>query len=519
MAYRKFILIGIVLAIITGFVFGGILPEYAEKVSLLGEILLNLLMMIVVPLIIFSIINGITSLGNLRSVGRMGKRTIAYYLATTMLSVITGLILVNLIRPGEGISSGENHPEASYIIDAAAPQTVHLVSDRLGKERYGSKYRLVLADQGLQGRIVSSSSMRISVKQWEETDRERRAYLSRPDRSRVPVSIIDGSVTVTESRLKRQGTGISIGLPAPEGIMDRQERGLSGILEEILVGDKKTGREGLIPRNIFYAMVNMDFLALIFFAILFGIALSSLGDKGAAVNEIIAVINDAIHTIVEWIMLFVPFGIFGIISARIGAAGGFSGFLPELLGLGKYFATVVMGLSIHAFLVLPLILVLFGRRNPFRFMSGVVPALLNAFSTASSSATLPLTMEGVEAENGVSRRVSSFVLPIGATMNMDGTALYEAVAAMFIAQVYGVDLGGAAQVIIFLTATLAAIGAAGIPEAGLVTMVIVLNAVGLPLEGIGLLLTIDWLLDRFRTTVNVWGDAVGAGVIEALESK
>jgi len=158
------------------------------------------------------------------------------------------------------------------------------------------------------------------------------------------------------------------------------------------------------------------------------------------------------------------------------------------------------------------------RKSPFRFMAGVAPALLNAFSTASSSATLPLTMEGVEQENGVSRRVSSFVLPIGATINMDGTALYEAVAAMFIAQVYGVELGGAAQVIIFFTATLAAIGAAGIPEAGLVTMVIVLNAVGLPVEGIGLLLTIDWLLDRFRTTVNVWGDSVGAGVVEALEN-
>ncbi len=145
-------------------------------------------------------------------------------------------------------------------------------------------------------------------------------------------------------------------------------------------------------------------------------------------------------------------------------------------------------------------------------------ALLNAFSTASSSATLPLTMEGVEKENGVSGRTASFVLPLGATVNMDGTALYEAVAAIFIAQVYGIDLGGGKQVIIFLTATLAAIGAAGIPEAGLVTMVIVLKAAGLPIEGIGLILAIDWLLDRFRTTLNVWGDAVGAAVIDSAES-
>ena len=145
-------------------------------------------------------------------------------------------------------------------------------------------------------------------------------------------------------------------------------------------------------------------------------------------------------------------------------------------------------------------------------------ALLNAFSTASSSATLPLTMEGVEKENKISNRTASFVLPLGATVNMDGTALYEAVAAMFIAQVYGIDLSVGQQVIIFLTATLAAIGAAGIPEAGLVTMVIVLKAVDLPIEGIGLLLAIDWLLDRFRTTVNVWGDSVGAAVIDRYEA-
>ena len=149
----------------------------------------------------------------------------------------------------------------------------------------------------------------------------------------------------------------------------------------------------------------------------------------------------------------------------------------------------------------------------------MAPALLNAFSTASSSATLPLTMDGVKQNNGVSNRTASFVLPLGATINMDGTALYEAVAAMLIAQVYGITLGPMEQMVIVLTATLAAIGAAGIPEAGLVTMVIVLKAVDLPLEGIGLILTVDWLLDRFRTTVNVWGDSVGAGVIETLESR
>jgi Na+/H+-dicarboxylate symporter len=146
-------------------------------------------------------------------------------------------------------------------------------------------------------------------------------------------------------------------------------------------------------------------------------------------------------------------------------------------------------------------------------------ALLNAFSTASSTATLPLTLQGVHEENKVSEKISNFVLPLGATINMDGTALYEAVAAIFIAQLYGIDLNWVQQIIVILTATLAAIGAAGIPEAGLVTMVIVLRAVNLPIEGIGLLLSIDWLLDRFRTSINVWGDSVGAAVVEQWDSR
>jgi solute carrier family 1 (high affinity glutamate transporter) protein 1 len=193
--------------------------------------------------------------------------------------------------------------------------------------------------------------------------------------------------------------------------------------------------------------------------------------------------------------------------------------MPELTALGKYSFTVLFGLAIHGIIVLPLILKIIGRRSPGKFVRGMGPALLSAFSTASSSATLPITMQGVEEENGISNRTASFVLPLGATINMDGTALYESVAAIFIAQVYGIPLSPVMQAVIFLTATLAAVGAAGIPQAGLVTMIIVLRAVNLPIEGIGLLLAIDWLLDRFRTTVNVWGDSVGAGVIETLESK
>ncbi len=174
---------------------------------------------------------------------------------------------------------------------------------------------------------------------------------------------------------------------------------------------------------------------------------------------------------------------------------------------------------IHGAIILPLILYWFGKRYPLPYVRHLASALTTAFSTSSSSATLPVTMECSVERNHISPRIASFVLPLGATINMDGTALYEAVAAVFIAQIYGIELGIGQMIVIFLTATLAAIGAAGIPEAGLVTMVIVLRAVNIPIEGISLILVIDWFLDRCRTTINVWGDAVGAGVIERYEGK
>jgi Na+/H+-dicarboxylate symporter len=190
---------------------------------------------------------------------------------------------------------------------------------------------------------------------------------------------------------------------------------------------------------------------------------------------------------------------------------------------GWYSLTVLLGLGVHAFGTLPLIFWVFTKKNPYRFMYQMSQALLTAFSTASSSATLPVTMDCSVTEAGLSKQSTEFVLPLGATINMDGTALYEAVAAIFIAQavgpLIGYDLTMTKQVVIAMTATLAAIGAAGIPEAGLVTMLIVLNAVGLPIEYVGLILSVDWLLDRFRTAVNVFGDSVGAAVVEGSLQK
>ncbi len=269
---------------------------------------------------------------------------------------------------------------------------------------------------------------------------------------------------------------------------------------------------GMVPPNIIKAMSETKVLPLILFSLIFGGIVTTMGEKGKPLKEFFESANGAIMKFVHVIMLVAPFGVFGLIAGRFAEAGGVA-FADELMKLGKYFITVLIGLTIHAVIVLPAILKILGKKPVRKYAANMVQALATAFSTASSSATLPVTMECVEENNRVNHKASSFVLPLGATINMDGTALYEAVAAIFIAQLYGIDLTVGQQIIIFFTANLAAIGAAGIPEAGLVTMVMVLESVGLPIEGIASILAVDWFLDRFRTTVNVWGDSVGAAVI------
>jgi solute carrier family 1 (neuronal/epithelial high affinity glutamate transporter), member 1 len=277
--------------------------------------------------------------------------------------------------------------------------------------------------------------------------------------------------------------------------------------------------QGLISPNLFESAGKFQILPLIIAAILFGVAFSALGKENKLIVEIFSVIDRAVMKIVHWIIIFTPIGVFGLIANRLGTEGGGSEVMNLALQLAKYVGCVLLGLFIHGFVVLPSILYVLARRNPIDYLSNLSKALLTAFATASSSATLPLTMAGAIDDAKVSQKVGRFVLPLGATINMDGTALYEAVAAIFIAQSYGIQLGLGELIVVFITASLAAIGAAGIPEAGLVTMVLVLQAVGLPLEGIGLILSIDWLLDRFRTTVNVWGDCVGAAVLDRFEAK
>ena len=271
---------------------------------------------------------------------------------------------------------------------------------------------------------------------------------------------------------------------------------------------------GMVPPNLFKAAADGQVLGLIFAALLFGGILSTLGERGQRMIELFDIANEAIMKFVRLVIWLAPIGIFGLVATKIGDAGGGAVVWLELKKLVLYAFTVLLGLSIHAVIILPALLIILGRRRPIKYLSHYTEALLTAFTTASSAASLPITMRDAKQKADISEQAASFVLPMGATINMDGTALYEAVAVIFICQAYGIELSFAHLLIIWLTATLAAIGAAAIPEAGLVTMVMVLTAVGAPIEGIGMLLAIDWFLDRCRTTVNVWGDSIGTAFID-----
>ena len=387
----------ILIAIVLGAVVGLTLGEKAVHLKVVGDMFIRLLKMIIIPLILASMVAGIVSLGDVRRLGRIGLKTFVYYMATTLLAVGVGLVLVNLMRPGVGVDMGAE------------------------------------AADDMAGREIPSI-----------------------------ISII----------------------------------------------------EDIIPENLFAAMAENKVLSIIFFSLLLGIAISSIGEKARPLTSLFESFNAVMMKITDWIMLLAPVGVFALIAYTIGTMG-----LSVLRPLAVYMLTVILGLSIHAVVTLPVLLSLFGKYSPLKFIRDMFSAVATAFSTASSAATLPITMECLRENTGVSNKVASFVLPLGATVNMDGTALYEAVAAMFIAQAYGISLNLGQQLVIMLTATLASIGAAAIPGAGLVTMVIVLKAVNLPLEGIGMILAVDRILDMLRTAVNVWGDACGTAVVARLEGE
>tara|TARA_B100000586_G_scaffold734_1_gene494 strand:+ start:935 stop:2161 length:1227 start_codon:yes stop_codon:yes gene_type:complete len=385
------IFIGGLAGIMCGWLFG---PKMLA-IAWIGDLFLDALKMMIIPLIVGAVISGVTSLGDIRKLGKVGGITLLYYASTTACAVLIGLIMVNVIQPGDGINY--------------------------------------------------------------QTE------------------------TISES------------------ISNRDNINLTELVRS------------LISPNIISAASNTQLLPIIVFCLLFGAALTTLGKNKTTIINFFDALNEAMMKLVIWIMVFAPLGVFCLVAGQFGKVGGGSVIKNELIAVGSYFFTVILGLTCH-FLLLFIILIIFSKQGR-EYLFKLLRALLTAFGTASSSATLPLTMK-CALEAGIDKRSVKFVLPIGATINMDGTALYESVAVMFIAQTYGISMGMEQQVIIFITATLAAIGAAGIPQAGLVTMLIVLNAVNLPAEGIGLILAVDWLLDRFRTTVNVWGDSVGAAIVE-----
>ena len=367
--------------------------------------------MMVVPLVMASVMSGIIGLGDIRKLGRPGSLAVTYYLMTTVLAVIVGLLMVNFIQPGVGV-----------------------------------------------------------------------------DQTTLDASLAEGQVSTAGRKDADLGTIL---------------RGLALML---------------FTDNLIESAAKTSLLPLILFSIIFAGMLTTMGTRVQALTEVIVQVNEALLSFILLLMKLAPFGIFCLVTARFGEAQAGGNLGAVLQQTGAYFGTVLAGLGVHAFLTLPLILWIFTRRNPFRFMYQMSQALLTAFSTASSTATLPITMNCAVEKAKVSKQSSDFVLPLGATINMDGTALYEAAAAIFIAQAIGFELTITSQLVIAVTATMAAIGAAGIPEAGLVTMVIVLNAVGLPVEYIGLILSVDWLLDRFRTAVNVFGDSLGAAGREELQT-
>lgn len=386
--------------------FGSAAIDWTEWIGLL---FLALIKMVVVPLVFFSLVVGVASLGDFRALGRLGSRTIAYFMMTTVAALVVGVSLANLMQPG--------------------------------------------------------------------------TMLKEEDRASL-LSSYQGSADATVSRAAEAPTAV-----------------------QQLVG--------IVPTNPFESLSTGNMLQIIFFALMIGIALTMMeGHRSQLVVDLFSRLNDAMVMLVHIAMALAPYGVAALLFKVVGSTG-----LSVLAALGVYCLVVLAGLSIHLFVVYGTV-VRFGAKLPFwQFLGAIKEALLMAFSTSSSSATLPVTMEACEDNINISGRISSFVLPLGATVNMDGTALYQGVAALFIAQIYGMDLSFIDQSTIVFSATLASVGAAGVPGAGMITLAMVLTAVGVPAEGLALILGVDRLLDMFRTSLNVVGDSTATALMARLEGE
>uniref|UniRef100_A0A8C7LUU3 Amino acid transporter n=1 Tax=Oncorhynchus mykiss TaxID=8022 RepID=A0A8C7LUU3_ONCMY len=402
-----------------------------------GELLMRMLQMLVLPLIISSLVTGISSLDSKAS-GKMGMRAVVYYMVTTLIAVFIGIVIVLVIKPGKGHRDSPVASSGTIEPVQAADAFLDLIRN-----------------------MFPPNLVEACFKQYK---------------------------TVYKKTIYTKNVTITLNLTDS----------LNTVVETIPVSGSSNG---------------VNALGLVVFSMCFGLVIGSMKQQGQALRDFFDCLNEAIMRLVAIIIWYAPVGILFLIAGKIVEMKN----LAEVGGqLGMYTVSVIVGLLIHGLFVLPLFYFLVTRKNPYTFIAGLLQALITALGTSSSSATLPITFRCLEENNHVDKRVTRFILPVGATINMDGTALYEAVAAIFIAQVNDMELNFGQILTISITATAASIGAAGIPQAGLVTMVIVLTSVGLPTEDITLIIAVDWFLDRLRTTTNVLGDSLGAGIVEHL---
>lgn len=425
-----------------------------------GTIFIRALKLIAIPLVLFSIISGVSSLGDVKKLGRLGGKTLLTYLITTVLAVTMGLLLVNTIQPGKFMDDDDRiKNRIRYELWALDADNGFVLDDRsfLNNEKYAAYVEEVTEDS---------------------------AYVE-PNQEKVE------QLKQTAASSKDQGP-------------------LQPLVD-------------MVPENLFIALGDGKLmLQVIVFALFFGIAIISLpSDKTDKVIDLVNNVNDVFVKMVDLVMKGAPFFVFCLMAGVVAKMAGTPGEVAEIFkSLGWYALTVLIGLFLMAFVIYPLVITLLVKKMKFLdFLKNIRSAQLLAFSTSSSAATLPMTIKCVEERIGVSNKVSSFVLPIGATVNMDGTSLYQAVAVIFLAQVYMVDLDFAQQISIVLTATLASIGSAAVPSAGLVMLMIVLTSVGLNPAWIAFIFPVDRILDMCRTVVNVTGDATVSTVIGASEGE
>ncbi|WP_431134304.1 dicarboxylate/amino acid:cation symporter [Psychroserpens mesophilus] len=418
-----------------------------------GTIFINLLKLIAVPLVLFSIISGVANIGDPNSLGRMGGKTLGIYLITTIMAISLGLLLVNVIKPGK-------------LIDEQSR-----IDNRISYE--------IWADS--QGYEIKDGVNYLKDPEFFERAQE----ISELTKSELQEAAVADKMKTVESR--------------------KESTPLQPLID-------------IVPSNFFYSLSNNGLmLQIIFFAIFFGVCLLFIpSDKSKPVLHLVDGVNEVFLKMVDIVMQAAPFFVFALLAGVVSKmAGDDIGKVIEIFkGLSWYSLTVLAGLLLMIFVVYPIILKTFVKKIPYKgFFKSMSPAQTLAFSTSSSAATLPVTMECVEQNLGVNKKISSFVLPIGATVNMDGTSLYQAVAVIFLAQMHMIDLTIAQQVTVVLTATLASIGSAAVPSAGLVMLIIVLDSVGLNPAWIAIIFPVDRILDMFRTVVNVTGDATVCSII------